>query len=40
VNAHFFLDFLKLFEDVDMDGSFPMRCYGENLKLHSGFTCD
>jgi hypothetical protein len=25
------LDFLKLFEVVDMDGSFPMRCYTSHL---------
>jgi hypothetical protein len=26
-----FVDFLKLFEAVDMDGSFPMRRYTEHL---------
>jgi hypothetical protein len=28
-----FVDFLKLFEVVDMDGSFPMRCYMQSLDL-------
>jgi hypothetical protein len=30
-----FLEFLKLFVVVDMDGSFPMRCY--TLRLDSWF---
>jgi hypothetical protein len=28
-----FVDFLKLFEVVNMDGSFPMRCYTQSLDL-------
>ena len=28
-----FVDFLKLFEVVDMDGSFPMRRYMQSLDL-------
>jgi hypothetical protein len=28
-----FVDFLKLFEVVDMDCSFPMRCYMQSLDL-------
>jgi hypothetical protein len=28
-----FVDFLKLFEVVDMDGSFSMRCYTQSLDL-------
>jgi hypothetical protein len=28
-----FVDFLKLFEVVDMDGSFPMRRYTQSLDL-------
>jgi hypothetical protein len=28
-----FVDFLKLFEVVDMDGSFPMRHYTQSLDL-------
>jgi hypothetical protein len=28
-----FVDFLKLFEVVEMDGNFPMRCYTQSLDL-------
>jgi hypothetical protein len=28
-----FVNFLKLLEFVDMDGSFPMRCYMQSLDL-------
>jgi hypothetical protein len=28
-----FVDFLKLLDVVDIDGSFPMRCYTQSLDL-------